>query len=489
MYAVSSPYRVYISFFLFLCVAFLSAPTLANDGYWSTNERRFVSQQEVNRNVQRILDSSVRKPTGSTLGASPTAPTVTKNSAGGLSATTQNTIKTLGQPSAFNSTLNNSVSSAKTALKSCVRSPACAGRALGGGTIIFEGIKAWQNVYEFYVDDNGVIHTLGVAQTLPFIPPEDRTPSYFDDFGRGINLSKKSYSSCPSTFEGIYKNMTCSETSSYYNGHYCRTDLETGGYHLVGYLSISDVSGTCQYQRSQPPLMERPLIPVSLLDLDNSIDESYQPSVSDAPIVLLSGEPESITLSTPSSADLPATTTTSTDSLGQMTTAVTNNMITYNVTNNNTSSPSINSSVIENTTVYDSTSNIIGTSTSTTTESGVQPDVLPSAPPIEFELPSFCSWATIVCDWIGWTQEPLDYDEPDLTVLISEFEPDEYEFNLGIGDGVCPAPIQLNITFIGKTVEVSYEPFCEFVSMIRPFILAAAYLFAAYLYIGVLKRG
>lgn len=486
MYAVSGLARVYISFFLFLCLALFSTATLANDGYWSTYERRFVPQSEVNRNVQRILDSSVKKPTGSTLGASPTAPTISKNPAGGLSATTQNTIKTMGQPSSFNSTLNNSVSSAKTALKGCVRSPACAGRALGGGAIIYEGIQAWKEVYDYVYADGQVSESLVVELTDTY--PNDsgyllygRNPNVPIIYPTVVSACQAIAASVGQTFTGLRStNNLCCETvtssgsrdgwcTNYTNSTECAPDT-------------IKISGICVSNKRQT-------VPVSHSELDQSIDDSYSPEVSDAPIVLLSGEPESINLSTPAPAELPSTTTTSTDSSGQTTTSVTNETINYNVTNNNTSSPSINSSTTSTITKYDSNSNVVDTSTSTTTESGVQPDVSPSAPPIEFELPAFCSWATIVCDWIGWTKEGVEGEEPDLSVLISEFEPDENEYTSSIGAGSCPAPMSLNLGIINRTVEVSYQPFCDFLDMIRPLVIAGAWLLSAFMYVGVLRRG
>ncbi|AXH73050.1 MAG: 50-kDa virion protein [Inoviridae sp.] len=477
MYVISNVPRVYIAVIFFLCLASFSTATLGADGYWSTNERRFVPQSEVNRNVQRILDSSVRKPTGSTLGASPTSPTVTKNPAGGLSSTTQNTIKTMGHPSTFNSTLNNSVSSARTALKSCVRSPACAGRALGGGAIIYEGIKAWKDVYEIVYDDTD--NSFNQLDPKPYqyspeqLPSGSITTTDCRDVGVGscvLVFKARQFGNDPT------RDIGCNTS---------RPDATFLG-------SVWSNSPCVYYPHSlggDVPYPPENIKPISLSDLDNMIDDGYEPAVSDAPIVLLSDNPESISLSTPPPVDLPSTTTTSTNSSGQTTTSVTNNTINYNVTNNNTSSPSINSSTSSTTITYDNNSNVVDTSTSTTTENGVQPDVSPSAPPIEFELPSFCSWASIVCDWIGWTKEGVEGEEPDLINLISEFEPDEGEYISSIGAGSCPAPMSIYLSLIKQTVEVSYQPFCDFLEMIRPLVIAGAWLLSAFMYVGVLRRG
>ena len=54
----------------------------------------------------------------------------------------------------------------------------------------------------------------------------------------------------------------------------------------------------------------------------------------------------------------------------------------------------------------------------------------------------------------------------------------------------CPAGEQVSVTFMGKTenLEFSYQPLCQFMTMIRPFVIAIAYLVGAYIVMG-LSRG
>lgn len=54
----------------------------------------------------------------------------------------------------------------------------------------------------------------------------------------------------------------------------------------------------------------------------------------------------------------------------------------------------------------------------------------------------------------------------------------------------CPAGEQFTVSFMGTTqnLEFSYQPLCQFMSMIRPFVIAIAYLIAAYIVMG-LSRG
>lgn len=54
----------------------------------------------------------------------------------------------------------------------------------------------------------------------------------------------------------------------------------------------------------------------------------------------------------------------------------------------------------------------------------------------------------------------------------------------------CPAGEQFTVSFMGTTqnLEFSYQPLCQFMSMIRPFVISIAYLIAAYIVMG-LSRG
>ena len=54
----------------------------------------------------------------------------------------------------------------------------------------------------------------------------------------------------------------------------------------------------------------------------------------------------------------------------------------------------------------------------------------------------------------------------------------------------CPVGEQVTITFMGKSenLEFSYQPLCQFMTMIRPFVISIAYLIGAYIVMG-LSRG
>lgn len=231
-------------------------------------------------------------------------------------------------------------------------------------------------------------------------------------------------------------------------------------------------------------------VPVPAQDLIDAIDTSYQAHPSDYPIIV--SEPsmaptESFVQPIPR-LNFPSVQTTYTDlDTGQTTITETNIWHDYTIHNNGSSQPKIESQETEQTDTYKD-----GTQTSSstkTTSSGVATGtaLAPAPAPIELELPPFCAWAGIVCDWIGWTQEPLD-DDLDLAALITD---EDYERNYTISFGVnaCPAPISINVIFLNQAVELSYEPACQLAIYAKPFVLISAYIFAIMITLGVVRNG
>ena len=107
-----------------------------------------------------------------------------------------------------------------------------------------------------------------------------------------------------------------------------------------------------------------------------------------------------------------------------------------------------------------------------------------------FSLPAFCSWASVVCDWLDWTKEnpdtpdedPLEPQELDIGSL------DTSTFQATAG---CPADIQVPVSFGGasKSIAISYEPICALAqkwSFIAPLI---GFISGAMILIGVGRKG
>lgn len=80
-------------------------------------------------------------------------------------------------------------------------------------------------------------------------------------------------------------------------------------------------------------------------------------------------------------------------------------------------------------------------------------------------------------------------DAPDLPVETSDFGDDQVSWDSGLSsDASCPEPQSVPIAFAGFStdLEFSYQGFCDFASVIRALVLAAAYMSAAFLvYRGV----
>lgn len=118
------------------------------------------------------------------------------------------------------------------------------------------------------------------------------------------------------------------------------------------------------------------------------------------------------------------------------------------------------------------------------------------APPtdIALEFPVFCNWAPIVCEA---AQTAVNF--------MSDFEPDpesgevtiHQDNNIIFDDSQrinfsssCPSPEQFSVSFFGtsQNLEFSYQPLCDFMSMIKPFVVAGSYVIGAYIVMG-LSRG
>ena len=175
----------------------------------------------------------------------------------------------------------------------------------------------------------------------------------------------------------------------------------------------------------------------------------------------------------------------------------------------------------------------------------------PSEQNPSIEFPPFCDWSVQVCNWyLDWKDWRADYNAHNEALLqkfneIKDQDKDYYdrdlEQNKDFYDDVrnffdwykdqadqnpsdpndpnnpenqdgdvavehqvipldetkrinfvnaCPAGEQFTVSFMGHTqnLEFSYQPLCQFMSMIRPFVIAIAYLIGAYILMG-LSRG
>jgi len=106
-------------------------------------------------------------------------------------------------------------------------------------------------------------------------------------------------------------------------------------------------------------------------------------------------------------------------------------------------------------------------------------------------LPSFCSYAPMLCDFLGWVkQDTLSTDNSS----IPEFTPNnlpELDTNRVNFTSTCPAPISLNFTLMGHSnnISIEYTPLCDVLADFRWVIIAMGYIAGAYIIMGINKNG
>ncbi|NKG39309.1 virulence factor TspB C-terminal domain-related protein [Acinetobacter johnsonii] len=95
------------------------------------------------------------------------------------------------------------------------------------------------------------------------------------------------------------------------------------------------------------------------------------------------------------------------------------------------------------------------------------------------QLPAFCDWAAIVCDWIGWTKEQPDEPE-ELKPVFEEIEVPYTPFSIAKFNAQCPPDENLSLNLMGQDMSFVFpmKPFCDFFSGIKPFVIALASFWA-----------
>lgn len=113
-----------------------------------------------------------------------------------------------------------------------------------------------------------------------------------------------------------------------------------------------------------------------------------------------------------------------------------------------------------------------GTLTSTTTNVNNSPDV--SSP--EGEKVTDCDLVPTLCKWSEWTKQEDLPDKEELPV-----EEIEKPSSVTVGPGAsCPAPAVISLPD-GKTVEFSYQPTCDLMTIISPIVRGCGLLAACFI--------
>lgn len=137
---------------------------------------------------------------------------------------------------------------------------------------------------------------------------------------------------------------------------------------------------------------------------------------------------------------------------------------------------------------------------------------------IKITFPVFCSWAPIVCeaaqsaikfpttvenwwntatqaistswvtfkDWLDWTKN--DSELPDTeTNQVTDLPIPELQENAISWSASCPPDVQVPINLYGQssTLTFSWSPWCQLLNIIKPAIIASAYIGAAFIVLGL----
>ncbi|RLL36410.1 hypothetical protein D9K79_17895 [Acinetobacter cumulans] len=123
-------------------------------------------------------------------------------------------------------------------------------------------------------------------------------------------------------------------------------------------------------------------------------------------------------------------------------------------------------------------------STSTTTSEQV------TSPVAEKSIPPACEYFAILCDWLNWTKENPDIPDDSELPTIQNIEVGQLDTNTFKATPGCPAPILAPVSFgTGGTVEISYEPICQFAtkwSLVAPLI---GFFSGAMIIVGLGRKG
>lgn len=102
----------------------------------------------------------------------------------------------------------------------------------------------------------------------------------------------------------------------------------------------------------------------------------------------------------------------------------------------------------------------------------------------ESQWPTFCGWATKVCEFIDWFKKPTDKD---VDLPEQEIDIDTKGWSSGIGGGSCPGPSEFSVTVVGQNGTAAYEwqPVCDFATKMRPFLIFVCSLVSVLIIAGL----
>ena len=123
-------------------------------------------------------------------------------------------------------------------------------------------------------------------------------------------------------------------------------------------------------------------------------------------------------------------------------------------------------------------------STSTTTSEQI------TSPVAETSIPPACEYFATLCEWMNWTKENNDIAGDNEVPEINSIDVGQLDTGTFKATPGCPAPILAPVSFgTGGTVEISYEPICQFAtkwSLVAPLI---GFFSGAMIIVGLGRKG
>lgn len=114
------------------------------------------------------------------------------------------------------------------------------------------------------------------------------------------------------------------------------------------------------------------------------------------------------------------------------------------------------------------------------------PELTPNPETGGMTLPSFCTWAVSVCEFIKWVKQDPEPENDEIDVDQDINEPSKVDLNFGSS---CPAPVTLiDSSFYDQPfkIEFSFNDFCMVLSdFVRPVLIAMGAFIAALILGGV----
>lgn len=450
-----------------LCAAALAFPSLASAGTVSV-------EVSPTTGYTSTTSKTFAPPARSSTSAIQTyKPTLGPLSGGGAYQTMQSGITITGikqesqtLASTVSSRLRATAGAMKNGLGRCFTSFRCNAALMVGGA----GIDALLENVGWIIDEGGQIRQVNKQVSGNF---ESSYDGPYEFFSNAIAGSGRPYDwQCPTTRNGVPVALAFCDISDIGYPIWSQCYFENSGRNLVGmnrHLCFYgsglplDPSFDGNFGNVSPPL--------SAPDIKSGIDSHYTPHHSDLPYLTsggldFSGDGVDIEI-----IDIPSVT--GADSPNYVEYSDGTSKGTYSEYEFSWGAPSKQPeiSVSEKTTetTYDETGAVSDVTVSGGTSSGSSANNPP-------EIPTDCDFMPTVCRFIDWFTEPdpeLSQD-PDFGQLIDDVDI-ERDFSVGSSMASCPAPFVIPLKWV-PSVEVSLQPFCDFADLLRPVLLALAYL-------------